>query len=142
MIQAKSGDTVKVHYVGRMDDGTEFDSSRDDDPLEFTIGDGEVITGFENAVIGMSPGDVKTVTIPVDDAYGQYNDEVVAIAGRDQFPEDAELEIGQQYEMRNDKGESVVMTVVDVTDSQVTLDGNHPLAGEDLTFEIELLEIA
>jgi peptidylprolyl isomerase len=141
MIQAKSGDTVKVHYVGRMDDGTEFDSSRDDDPLEFTIGDGEVITGFENAVIGMSPGDVKTVTIPVDDAYGQYNDEVVAIAERDQFPEDAELEIGQQYEMRNDTGESVVMTIVDVTDTQITLDGNHPLAGEDLTFEIELLEI-
>ena len=141
MSQAKSGDTVKVHYVGRMEDGTEFDSSRDESPLEFTVGEGEVIPGFETAVVGMSPGDKKTITIPADDAYGQYNEELIAVTGRDQFPDDAEPEVGQEYEMSNDDGKTFIMTVIDVSDSKVTLDGNHPLAGENLVFDIELVEI-
>jgi peptidylprolyl isomerase len=142
MIQAKCGDTVKVHYTGRLDDGTEFDSSRESSPLEFTIGKNEVIPGFENAVIGMTPGETKTITIIADDAYGQYNEEIVTVAEREQFPENTNPEVGQKFEMINESEASVVMTVVDITDSQVTLDGNHPLAGEDLTFDIELIEIA
>jgi peptidylprolyl isomerase len=141
MAQAKSGDNVKVHYTGRLEDGTEFDSSRDDDPLEFTIGEGEVIPGFERAIIGMVPGESKTITLLADDAYGQYNDDMVAIAERDQFPEDTTPEIGQEYEMHREDGKSFIMTVIDVSGPQVTLDANHPLAGEDLTFDLELIEI-
>jgi peptidylprolyl isomerase len=141
MAQAKTGDTVKVHYTGRLDDGSEFDSSRDDSPLEFTIGKGDVIQGFESAIIGMTPGETKTITIPADEAYGQYNEEMVAVAERDQFPKNTSPEIGQEYEMCNEEGKSLVMTVIEVSDSQITLDANHPLAGEDLTFDLELVEI-
>ena len=141
MAQAKIGDTVRVHYTGKLDDGSVFDSSQDSDPLEFTIGEGEVILGFENAIVGMEPGQKKTVEIPADEAYGFHNEEMIATVDRDQFPEDVQPEIGQQYEMQRDDGESFVMTVTEITDDEVTLDANHPLAGEDLTFDLELMEI-
>jgi FKBP-type peptidyl-prolyl cis-trans isomerase 2 len=141
MAQAKNGDTVRVHYTGKLEDGTVFDSSQDSEPLEFTIGEGEVIPGFENAVVGMEPGQKKTVTIPAEEAYGFRHDELMATVDRDQFPEEVTPEVGQQYEMQRDDGETFIMTVTDITDNEVTLDANHPLAGEDLTFELELMEI-
>lgn len=141
MAQAKQGDTVRVHYTGKLEDGTVFDSSEGSDPLEFTIGEGEVIPGFENAVVGMEPGQKKTVTIPADEAYGFHQDELIATVGRDQFPDDVKPEMGQQYEMQRDDGETFVMTVTEITDDEVTLDANHPLAGEDLTFDLELVGI-
>lgn len=141
MAKAKSGDTVQVHYTGKLADGSVFDSSRDGDPLEFTLGEGEVIPGFENAVINMEPGDQKTVTISADDAYGSHNDEMIATVDRGQFPPDVLPEIGQQYEMQRDDGQMFVMTVTDITENEVTLDANHPLAGEDLSFDIELMGI-
>ena len=141
MAQAKIGDTVQVHYTGRLEDGTEFDSSRNCDPLEFTLGEGEVVPGFENAVIGMETGQKKTVTIPAEEAYGLRHEELMASVELTQFPEDAQPEIGQQYEMQRDDGETFVMTVTDISESEVTMDANHPLAGEDLTFDLELVEI-
>ncbi len=142
MAKAKNGDTVKVHYTGRLTDGTEFDSSTSSEPLEFTLGEGQVIPGFEEAVVDMTPGDKKTVTIPVDEAYGPHRDELITQVSRDQFPEGIDPEVGQQYEMvSNTDGQVFIMTVTDIADGQVTLDANHPLAGEDLTFDIELVEI-
>lgn len=141
MAQATNGDTVRVHYTGKLEDGTVFDSSQDSEPLEFTIGEGEVIPGFENAVIGMELGQKKTVTIPSEEAYGPHHEEMIATVDRGQFPDDVHPEIGQEYEMQRDDGETFVMTVTDVTDDEITLDANHPLAGEDLTFDLELMGI-
>ncbi len=142
MTQAKNGDTVKVHYTGTLNDGTEFDSSREGDPLEFTLGENQVIAGFENAVIGMTPQESKTVQIPSDDAYGPRQDNMVAVVERNQFPDDISLEIGQQLNLQLDNDRTLTVRVADMSDEKVTLDGNHPLAGEDLNFEIELVDIA
>jgi peptidylprolyl isomerase len=142
MAQAKFGDTVKVHYTGKLDDGTVFDSSLSGDPLEFTIGEGMIIPGFEQAVVGMSPGDSKTEHIPVDQAYGPHREEMVVVVDRAQMPKELEPEIGQQLQIQQPTGQSIPVVVTDVSTSEVTLDANHPLAGEDLTFDIQLVEIA
>jgi len=141
MGKAKIGDTVKVHYTGKLEDGTVFDTSAERGPLEFKIGEGQVIQGFEDAVIGMNPGEEKTVEIPADEAYGQRNEEMVADIGRDQFPEYLSPEVGQQFQIRQQNGQIILVTVTEISEDTVTLDANHPLAGKDLTFEIQLLEI-
>lgn len=142
MAQAKFGDTVKVHYTGKLDDGTVFDSSVSGDPLEFTIGEGMIIPGFEQAVVGMSPGDSKTELIPVDQAYGPHREDMVVIVDRAQMPPDMDPEVGQQLQIQQPTGQAIPVVVTDISDAEVTLDANHPLAGEDLTFDIQLVEIA
>ncbi|HVO67355.1 MAG TPA: peptidylprolyl isomerase [Syntrophales bacterium] len=141
MKQACVGNSVKVHYKGTFDDGTVFDSSLDCDPLEFTIGGGQVIPGFENAVIGMSVGETKTSRITSDDAYGPHIEEMVVSFDRDQLPADLQPSIGQVLRFRRNDGQIIEVTVTDLSDTSVTFDGNHPLAGKDLNFEIQLLEI-
>jgi peptidylprolyl isomerase len=141
MTQVKDGDTVKIHYTGKLDDGTMFDTSADNDPLEFTVGKQEVIPGMESAVIGMEPGDEKTITIATDDAYGPYHEEMVLTVDRSEFPEDMAIEVDQQLSVELEDEQSIIVTVTEITDDNVTLDANHPLAGEDLTFDIQLVEI-
>ena len=149
MAQAKSGDTVKVHYTGRLDDGSVFDSSEcaDDNcgcetgPLEFTLGGGQVIPGFDRAVEGMRIGETKTVTIPVTDAYGLRQDELVAQVPRSDLPPGMNPEVGQQLEVTQEDGNSFPVLVIEVTDDSITLDANHPLAGRDLTFDLKLVSI-
>jgi peptidylprolyl isomerase len=141
MAQAKYGDTVKVHYTGKLDDGTIFDSSIHRDPLQFTIGDGHIIPGFEQAVVGMHPGESRTTVIPADEAYGPYHEEMVLIIDRNLLPADMKPTIGMQLQMSQANGQRVVVMITDVSESSVTLDANHPLAGEDLTFDIQLIEI-
>lgn len=141
MVQAKSGDTVKIHYTGRLDDGTVFDSSAEREPLEFTLDGGQVIPGFDQAVMGMSPGQSKTEKIPMDQAYGPHRPELVVEVDKQQFPPDVQPEVGQQLQVQQENGQIIPVFVTQVTDSKVTLDANHPLAGEDLTFDIQLVEI-
>jgi peptidylprolyl isomerase len=140
MAEARTGDTVRVHYTGKLDDGEVFDSSRGREPLEFTLGEGRVIPGFEAAVAGMDPGDEKSVRIPADEAYGPRRDDMVMVVERERLPAHLEPGVGQQLQMA--QGDQVaVVTVTDVSDEAVTLDANHPLAGRDLTFDLELVEI-
>lgn len=141
MAEAKTGDTVKVHFTGKLDDGTVFGSSIDNEPLEFTIGEDEIIQGFEQAVVGMSPGESKTATVLADQAYGPHNEEMVLVVDRNQIPEHLKPEVGQQLEVRQADDQTIVVTVTDVSEESVTLDANHPLAGEDLFFDIQLVEI-
>jgi FKBP-type peptidyl-prolyl cis-trans isomerase 2 len=141
MTKAKHGDTVKLHYTGKLDDGTVFDSSVDREPLEFKIGGNQVIKGFEKAVIDMKPDESKTVTIPPDEAYGPYREEMIADVPRQQFPPSVQPEVGQHFELKQENGEPIVVTVTQVSESEVTIDANHPLAGKDLTFDIQLVEI-
>ena len=141
MAQAKTEDMVKVHYTGRLEDGTEFDSSREASPLEFTVGQGEVIPGFEQAVVGMQPGESKTVRIPAEQAYGEHHDQLVANLERKDIPDHLDLQIGNQLEITQESGEKFLVTVTDLNEETVTLDANHPLAGKDLIFDIDLLEI-
>lgn len=142
MTQAKVGDTVRVHYTGKLVDGTVFDSSSNRDPLEFAIGSGGIIPGFEQAVIGMNPGDSKTTHIPADQAYGPHRQEMVLVVEREQIPPDMDLQVGQQLQLRQENGYALPVIVTEVEEAQVTLDANHPLAGEDLIFDIQLVEIA
>ncbi len=142
MSQARKGDNVKVHYKGILSDGTEFDSSAGREPLEFTIGEGMLIPGFENAVEGMAPGESKKVVIPAEEAYGPYIKELVADFDKNEFPPDINPEVGTQLQIEQDNGGTTLVRVIDVTESKVTLDANHPLAGKDLIFDIELVEIA
>ncbi len=142
MAQAKSGDTVKVHYTGKLDDGTVFDSSLDRDPLEFVLGSGMVIQGFENAIEGMSEGESKEVTIPSGEAYGDYRDDMCIEVQKAQIPENINPEVGQLLQLRTEDGGATTVTVTSITDEMVTLDANHPLAGRDLTFDLKLVEIA
>ena len=141
MAQAKKGDTVKVNYTGTLEDGTLFDTSAEREPLKFTIGGGQVIPGFDLAVIDMVPGEVRVTVIPVEEAYGEHSTELVTDVDRERFPADMELEIGQQLQVGLADGEQAVVMIVDLSDTSVTLDANHPLAGQQLTFEIELVEI-
>lgn len=141
MTQTKHGDTVKVHYTGRFDDGQVFDSSSGREPLQFTIGQGQIIPGFEAAVVGMVPGQTKTEKIPSDQAYGNHDQNMVAEIERKLVPEGLNPEIGQELEMEHPNGETIPVIVTNVNESHVTIDANHPLAGKDLTFDIELLEI-
>jgi len=143
MSEAKSGDTVKVHYIGTLKDGDVFDNSYDrGSPLEFKIGEGQLIPGFENGIVGMNAGDKKKIQINADDAYGAHHPELVVEMTRDQLPEGLEPQVGAQYQVEDPEGNALLVTVKDVTDEHVTLDGNHPLAGHNLTFEVELVEIA
>ncbi len=141
MVRAKNGDTVKVHYTGKLDDGSVFDTSSASEPLEFTIGQGQIIPGFEQAIIGMSPGESKTVKVSADKAYGQRREEMVLVIDREKFPKHLNPEVGQRLRIPQAGGRTAVVTVTDVSESSITLDGNHPLAGKDLTFDIELVEI-
>jgi len=141
MTQAKQGDTVNIHYTGRLPDGTVFDTSRSRHPLQFTIGRGQVIAGFEQAVIGMKTGESRTTTIPVDQAYGPRRDDRIVTMDRGQLPPGLNPQIGQRLELTQTDDQSVLATVMAVTDTSMTLDANHPLAGKELTFDIELLGI-
>jgi len=141
MAQAKLGDTVRVNYTGRLDDGTVFDSSLRSGPLEFTIGDGQLIPGFENAVIGMTPGETKTQRVPADEAYGPHADFLVIEVDRRRVPPELDPKVGDRLQLQHPDGRVTPVLVTEVTDSSITLDANHPLAGKDLTFDIELLEI-
>ena len=138
---AKEGDTVKVHYTGSLDDGTVFDSSVNRDPFQFTVGAGQVIAGFDEAVLGMQVGQSRTVVIPAAEAYGPYREDLLITLTREEFPLDKEPVLGQRMSAYLDSGQQVVAEVIDVTETSVTLDANHHLAGEDLTFEIELVAI-
>ena len=141
MGEAKQGDTVKVHYRGSLQDGTVFDTSRGRPPLEFTIGEGEVIPGFEAAVVGMEPGDSKTVTVEPPEGYGERSRDLMVDVERARFPADMEVEVGRQIQIQQADGSPRVATIARVDQGSVTLDVNHPLAGKDLTFDIELVEI-
>jgi peptidylprolyl isomerase len=140
MAKAQQGDTVRVHYTGTLNNGEQFDSSRGMDPLTFTLGEGSVIQGFDDAVDGMAVGESKRVTIPAAEAYGVRRDELTLRIPRAELPTDLELEVGSQLRMEQG-AESVVVTVRDLDDDSVMLDANHPLAGEPLTFDLELVEI-
>jgi len=141
MSEAKSGDTVKVHYTGSFPDGTEFDSSRGQDPLQFTLGQGGMIAGFEEAVVGMSPGDSKTVTVPSEQAYGERNEGMVQEVPRSAIPDEIELTKGLRLQAQGPEGQTLAFTVADFDEETVTVDGNHPLAGQDLVFELELVDV-
>ncbi len=141
MTKAKSGDTVTVHYTGTLNNGQVFDSSKSRAPLEFILGSGMVIPGFDAAVTGLTPGESVTSTIPTDKAYGPYRPEMVADIERQNIPANFELEVGQRLEMQIPNGDAMAVTITDIKGDMITLDGNHPLAGQDLTFELELVAI-
>lgn len=142
MSQATKTDTVKVHYTGTTDDGVVFDSSREREPLEFTMGQGQLIPGFENAVEGMKVGDSAKVRIPSEEAYGEVRDDMVVDINRSQIPPDINPEVGMVLQMQQPDGSPLNVTIREVNDDSVKLDANHPLAGQALTFDIELVEIA
>ncbi|GAB2568810.1 FKBP-type peptidyl-prolyl cis-trans isomerase [Spirosoma areae] len=142
MAQAKPGDTVQVHYTGTLTDGTVFDSSAGRTPLEFTVGSGQVIKGFDDGVAGMNQGEKKTITIPVEDAYGPANEEMIFTLNRSDIPDDIPLEMGMTLNMHEDGNPRPIPVIVrDLTDTNVTLDANHPLAGQELTFDVELVGV-
>ena len=142
MAQAKSGDTVQVHYTGTLGDGTVFDSSAGRTPLEFTVGSGQVIKGFDEGVAGMNPGEKKTIDIPMEDGYGPSNEEMIFTLDRTDIPTDIPLEMGMTLNMHEDGNPRPIPVIVrDLTDVNVTLDANHPLAGKDLVFEVELVGV-
>lgn len=139
-MEAKTGDKVRVHYTGRLLDGTQFDSSVGRDPLEFTIGAGQMIKGFDAGVVGMKVGDKKTLQIPPDEAYGQRDDEAVIEFPAENVPSDMQLEPGMQLTLRNQYGQPVPVVVMEVRADVILMDANHMLAGEELVFEVELVE--
>lgn len=141
MTTAKSGDTVRIHYTGTLDDGTEFDSSSGRDPLEFALGGGQVIPGFDKAVDGMAVGDNKTVTIPPGEAYGERHDQLVQEVPKSALPEEIDPAVGMHLQSRSPEGQVMNLVVTEVAEASITVDGNHPLAGQALTFDIELVEI-
>jgi|TARA_R110002096_G_scaffold397812_2_gene593737 peptidylprolyl isomerase len=141
MSVATKGNTVKVHYTGKLKDGTIFDSSQDREPLEFVLGDGKMIKGFDVAVEGMKVGDDKSVTIPTDDAYGPKREDMMLDVPLDQVPAEIKPEVGMDLSIQNQQGQPTPVKVVHIDDTKITLDANHPLAGEDLVFEIKLVEV-
>lgn len=141
MTQAQDNTTVKVHYTGKLDDGTVFDSSRGRQPFEFTLGEGQVISGFEDAVRGMNIGDTKSVRIPPEQAYGPRRPEAVIELSRSQLPPNFSPEAGQQLNLRTQSGQEIKAIIVDVQDAHVTVDANHPLAGRTLHFDLELVAV-
>ena len=142
MNEVKKGDKVQVHYTGTLQTGEMFDSSEGREPLEFTAGSGQVIPGFDNAVIGMKEGEKKTVNIPVAEAYGEKSDEMIMDFPRTNFPEDITPEEGMELHLNDDQGNVMPVIVTSVNDEFVTLDANHPLAGQDLTFDLEVVKIS
>lgn len=139
--QAQKGDIVKVHYTGRLDDGTVFDSSDDSEPLEFTIGEGQVISGFEETVVGMEAGQSKTATVPPEKAYGERTNDRIVTIDKNTFPEEIDPEVGQRLQVKQPDGRTIPVVVARVDEDEVTLDANHPLAGRELTFEIEVVDV-
>lgn len=142
MSKAKANDTVKVHYTGKLNDGEIFDTSEHRDPLEFTVGAGQMIKGFDAAVDGMELNEKKTVTIPSAEAYGPRNEELIQQVPKTQLPEGMNPEVGQTLMAQGQGGQPIELTVTDTTADTITVDANHKLAGQDLTFEIELVEIS
>jgi peptidylprolyl isomerase len=141
MTQAENGSVVKVHYTGKLKDGSVFDTSVDRDPLQFAVGEGRIIPGFEQAIIGMKAGESKTVTVPSDQAYGPHHEDLLLVVDRDQIPSHLTPEVGQRLEIHQTDGQTIPVTVTEVSDASITLDANHPLAGEALIFDIQLVEI-
>jgi peptidylprolyl isomerase len=141
MSNAKAGDTVKIHYTGTLDDGTQFDSSAGREPLEFELGSGQVIPGFDKAVEGMAVGEQKKINIAADDAYGQRNEQMVQDVPRSQLPADLMPQEGMALQAQQPDGNVVNLTVTAVSEDAITVDANHPLAGKDLNFDIELVSI-
>jgi peptidylprolyl isomerase len=141
MAKAKNGDTVKIHYTGKLEDGTVFDTSSDREPIQFTIGSNQIIAGLEKAVVGMNPGESKTSKITADQAYGPHRKEMLIEVERKEIPDDINLEVGQHLQIPQQNRRSIIVKVADISEEKVTLDANHPLAGKDLTFDIELVEI-
>lgn len=141
MSQASDGDTVRIHYTGTLKDGTEFDSSSGRDPLEFTIGEKSILPTLEASILGMGVGDTAKVEIAAADAYGPRIDEAIQVVERSMIPDEISVTVGNQLQATAPDGQTLVFTITDANDQTVTLDGNHPLAGEDLTFDIELVEI-
>lgn len=141
MTQVKTGDTVRIHYTGILDDGTRFDSSEGRDPLQFEVGSGQIIPGLDEALPGMVVGDKKTVNVPAEAAYGAVDPNALQEVPREQIPADIPLDPGTQLQMRTPDGRAMPVTVAEVNETVVTLDANHPLAGKDLTFDIELVSV-
>ncbi len=141
MSQVKAGDTVKVHYHGRLTDGTTFDSSEGREPLEFEVGTGMVIKGFDDGLMGMTIGQKKTIQIPVENAYGPKDPQMLIDFPIDRFPPDMKPEVGMRLNMTNDRGQHIPVVITEIKGDTVILDANHPLAGEDLIFDLELMEI-
>jgi len=139
--KVENGNTVKVHYTGTLKDGSVFDTSIEREPLEFKLGEGQLIPGFEKAVIGMEEGDKTKVDIPVKEAYGEAREDLVINVPKDQLPEDVQPEVGMQLQVNQPDGQPVPVRIAEISDDALTLDANHPLAGKDLSFEIELVEI-
>lgn len=141
MSKIKDGDTVKVHYTGKLENGDVFDSSREKEPFEFTVGNKAVIPGFEKGVVGMGVGDTKTIEIPPEEAYGAKQDELVVVVNKSKFPDDITPSVGQRLQIKQQDGNPVVVTITELTEDSITLDANHPLAGYTLFFEVEVVDI-
>ena len=142
MAKANSGDEVQVHYTGKLEDGTIFDSSEDGEPLSFTIGENRVIPGFEEAVTGMEPGDSKTTEVEPEQAYGEHREDMVMEMDRDQIPGEVDPEVGQQLQLRLENGQTVPVLITALGEDTVTIDANHPLAGRKLIFDIEVVDVS
>lgn len=141
MSKVKDGDTVKVHYTGKLEDGSVFDSSVERDPLEITLGEGKLIPGFEKAVVGLEVGDKTTANIESADAYGDRREDLELSIERNQLPEDIEPQVGMQLQLNQPNGQPVPVQITKVEEENIMIDANHPLAGKDLTFDIELVDI-
>lgn len=141
MESAQAGNVVRVHYTGKLDDGTVFDSSEGREPLEFTLGSGQVINGFDRAVTGMSVGETRSARIPAEDAYGERREDLLLEVDRQQIPEGIDLEVGTRLQLQQGDGQAVPVMVTELADDTVTLDANHPLAGHDLIFDLELVAV-
>ena len=142
MSTAESGNTVRVHYSGRLEDGTVFDSSEGSEPLEFVVGKDMIIPGLEKEIVGMGVGDTKTINVACDEAYGPRQDDAVQVVPREEIPAEIQLEVGGRLQASTPEGQQMLLTVVELTDTEATLDANHPLAGKDLVFDIEMVEIS
>jgi peptidylprolyl isomerase len=141
MTKAKTGDKVKVHFEGYLEDGKVFGSTMDDEPFEFIIGEKNMLPGFENAIVGMQKGDTKTITLLPEEAYGHHKKELVSVMEKSGFPKEINLEVGKKLRVRTQDGKYTVVTIKDVTEDSIVLDENDPLAGKTLTFKIELVDI-
>jgi peptidylprolyl isomerase len=142
MVAAKQGDKVRVHYTGTLEDGSVFDSTEGQEPFEFTIGSGEVLPDFENAIVGLEPGDETEVKIISENAYGDYRDDLCFPVEKSYFPEGIEPKVGEFFSLQLKNGNTVVVKVKEIQNETIILDANHPLSGKDLNFKIKLVEIS
>jgi peptidylprolyl isomerase len=141
MTEVKSGDVVRIHYTGKLEDGTQFGSSAGDEPLELRVGAGQIIPGLDSQIEGMTVGEKETVTIPVEQGYGERDERQVEVVPRSAIPANIDLQVGGVLQAQTPDGRAIQLVVKDFDDTQVTVDANHPLAGHDLTFEVEVVEI-